>query len=128
METVLEIRIFFIIREMMIRNKPRIVRRIVEFFFFFSEISASISLIKNTRRGIPNYWALSYLLDSFKWFLFDHTRIKHFVTTVDVPIRSTHTAPQLPGQLALRCALCQRQRCSVGSSPLRCGMLPGSAC
>ena len=57
METVLEIRIFFIIREMMIRNKPRIVRRIVEFFFFFSEISASISLIKNTRRGIPNSWA-----------------------------------------------------------------------
>ena len=40
METVLgQIRIFFIIREMMIRNKPRIVRRIVEFFFFFSERS-----------------------------------------------------------------------------------------
>jgi hypothetical protein len=62
METVLgQIRIFFIIREMMIRNKPRILRRIVEFFFFFFVISASISLIKNTRRGIPNYWALSCL-------------------------------------------------------------------
>ena len=60
METVLgQIRTFFIIIDMIIRNKPRIVRRIVEFFFFFSEISASISLIKNKRRGITNSWKSS---------------------------------------------------------------------
>ena len=41
---------------MTIRNKPRIFRRIVEFFFFFSEISVIMSFIKN-KRGIPNSWA-----------------------------------------------------------------------
>eukprot|EP00966_Prymnesium_polylepis_P118652 2742984-Prymnesium_polylepis.1 len=38
---------------MIIRNKPRIVRRIVEFFVFFSEISASISLDQeHTKRNL----------------------------------------------------------------------------
>ena len=122
----------------MIRNKPRTLRRIVEFFFFFSVISA-----EHTMR---NFLLLRVKLssDTFRWYVFDHTRIKNistqtfwhiksgafrFVTTVDVSNRADHThSPTAPGQLALRCALCQRQRCSVGSSPQRCGMLPGSAC
>eukprot|EP00966_Prymnesium_polylepis_P169347 3915832-Prymnesium_polylepis.1 len=60
MEPVLgQIRIFFIIREMVIRNKPRIIRRIVEFFFFFSERSQLASRLAS--------WHTSWTLGLDPW-------------------------------------------------------------